>query len=571
MNLPENVVNLLLDRAVQVASGMVDQAQQDAVGYLYRLLSTHPTIGPLLLQAASQPDDPQARDELANEVAEESKSEPLQSQLPQALGRIETDNVDRSNLNQDIRIGDNASGTFDITAGHTVIRGDKNHIGDQIKNFYSSDPKLAWGATGGVAILVIVIIFLANSISTPADGSEKQAPATTAGTTSSAGNASSKTTASSSSTAAAIAPSGQRLYTGKTFLAAESNGQTLVIKTGATKTSIDLTAIDIKTGRATGSYGLPAFNDPQFASPEGCNYQVVRRNDGANVLLNFEEDVTAAQGTIPTTITRRLVARKAEDGTELWTAKSEPKADKNSAFTKSGSGCRGTVSPDSISADGAFAWISFAGNDRFESIDMTTGNKLSIPDADLKLLGSYAGVRVGQSDQFAGAPDHLNLVSLKDGSVAGVITDDELTSKIASGYGFAVSGDSKKMIFENVPDFVSYTLPDISKTWSQTEHKDMGRIEVDTSSNTVVGQIGGSIDVFITGSSLTTGEELWKIENANAYCGRSNGKAYLIANNQFATINLADGKQISFDASVKKCPRILDGVMITDTSSVLKL
>lgn len=40
----------------------------------------------------------------------------------------------------------------------------------------------------------------------------------------------------------------------------------------------------------------------------------------------------------------------------------------------------------------------------------------------------------------------------------------------------------------------------------------------------------------------------------------------MIANNQFATIDISNGEQVEFDASISKCPTILEGAIIKEIS-----
>lgn len=561
MPLPDRVVDLLVGFARRLVDGTTEPNDQ-AVSDLFYLVMQRPVLNGLVELLRDGSDTAEARGRLQQATESEASADPVFGhQLAAAVARVQGDDSSQRHVTSTITIGGQASGPIDVTtAGGNVIRGNRNHIGDKIKNIH----KTTNGRVGIAVVLVVVVavgawLAFGNS---GAPGSGASVSTTSVEDVVATSGASTEPT--SATTTAPPLASGAQLHVGSKDYNAGSNGHVLVVTTSEFGSDTTLATIDIATGDRLGGFTIPGYVDPTYNTKPKCGFTVVRRSDGTNLVLNFEIEVVAAQGTIEASSTRKLVARKAEDGTLLWTATSKPKPLPGSAIKKSGSGCNGPLDPGSVSADSTHLWVNFRNDEGYFSVSLSDGKTLPIPGSD-KLLGSHAIVTVnGASAAAGGPPDYVKLINLADGSEAGRVTEPEVARTMASQYATAVSPDGKVLIQETRDrGLVAFGFPSMAVLWTQRDHRDVDDMRIDLASKVIVSSpFGGVSERKLIGESLQTGAKLWEIEQINESCGEWNGKAYVLANRQFAVIDLATGKQLSFDPSIAKCPVILDGVMI---------
>lgn len=573
MLVPDKVVDLLVGFARRLVEGTTGQNDQ-AVSDLFYLVMQRPILNGLVELLRDGSDTTEVRERLQRATDVEASADPaFGHQLAAAVARVQGDDSSQRHVSSTITISGQASGPIDVTtAGRDVIRGNRNHIGDKIKNIH----KTTNGRIGIAVVLVVVIALVAWFVFGNSVGPGGGASVSTTSVKDVASDSGRSVEPTSVTTTAPPLASGAQLHVGSKDYYADSNGHVLVVTTSEFGSDTTLATIDIATGERLGGFTIPGYVDPTYNTKPKCGFTVIRRSDGTNLVLNFEIEVVAAQGTIEASSTRKLVARKAEDGTLLWTATSKPKPLPGSAIKKSGSGCNGPLDDGSVSSDGAHVWVNFRNDEGYFSVNLGDGKTLPIPGSD-KLLGSHAIVTVnGASAAAGGPPDYVKLISLADGSEAGRITEPEEARNITNQYATAVSPDGKVLVQE-IRDrgLVAFSFPSMAVLWTQRDHRDVDNMRIDLASKVIVSSPFGSVsERKLIGESLQTGANLWEIEQINESCGEWNGKAYVLANRQFAVIDLASGKQLSFDPSIAKCPKILDGVMIrldVDGSPAIKL
>ncbi|WP_433272105.1 hypothetical protein ACQPZF_15380 [Actinosynnema sp. CS-041913] len=435
-------------------------------------------------------------------------------------------------IRQSAHISGTVTGRATINqAGRDVVHA--GHIGDRIQHIHRTrNGRIGLAAVGVVVVAVVAAFLVTPDDEAPANVADRSTTATT-------------TTASTVTTTRPAVPSGAALYAGKDDVLVESNGRVVVVSDRGTGYDGALTTIDIATGEVVGQVALPSSRQASLR----CKYTVVKGE--RDLVVSFEQSVTAAKGTAPTVDSRTLVARDARTGREVWRTEPRTKSPAGQTADESYTACGGEIPPKALTADGRFAWIAFFPNDDPFAVDLTTGRMR--PQPGRVVVGNHIGVPGPPSTTVYGSPEFMDLVDPADGAVDGRVADPQLAGSVEAGF-VLVTSDGKAVVHGSPTGTALRDLPGQAVRWEQA------RLDKPLVGDVPTGTLVHGWPA-MTGRKLDTGAEVWNVAAYNYYCGTQAGRIYLIANGQFAVLDLATGRQLGYDAALDECPRVLPGVM----------
>ncbi|CAL9469898.1 hypothetical protein SUDANB95_02798 [Actinosynnema sp. ALI-1.44] len=543
MVLGDDAVDLVVDCVRRMLSGV---PQPPAVAALYGIVEGNALLAPVLHELRSAGEDVERlerfRHTLRRAAGDPGFARALTAQLEQFR-------AEPGGVRQQARVEGTVNGTVEIVqAGRDVLRA--KHIGDRIKNVYQTRQGRI-GLAAAAAALVILVVTL---VTLPSTGSP--APRSTGIANSDQGprtdtRSPTPSTNTSSSTAAPAVAAGTILHSGDN-LVVRSNGRIAVTAAQDKGRTTTLTTIDIASGKKVGGLTLRAFENVR----DKCDYSVIRGQGSMDLVLYFERTAVAARGTVPSEVSRALVALNAADGTVVW--RTEPRKDPRvTSEARTYTSCDGALPDGSVTADHRHAWFRHHDGDEPFAVDLRTGRMR--PQPGTLVVGNHVAVPGPLSETRYGSPAHVDLVDPATGSSAGRIGDPELGSAVVNSL-VAVSPDGRSFVHAGPggEGYVARSLPDLGVLWQRADDgTNMSRFRVDVTAGVVVGGWPA-----LSGLSLATGEKLWTVPAINYFCGVDAGRAYVVANDQFAVVDLASGNQLEFDASMSQCPSVLPGVMV---------
>lgn len=559
MDLGDDAADLVVDYVRLPSSGAPHRVRDSGIDVLYELVARHPAVVPALETLRAQPADVGHQDRFRHSLRGAALDPAFAAALAAATRRARAEQGEQARVQQSAQVTGTISAPVEVVqAGRDVYRAD--HIGDKIKNIYQTKQ-------GKIGILVAVVVVLGLVAALLVFGDDDTPTAAGAVGEIAPSTAPTRTTAMTTTTTAAPAAPGAVLRSGKE-LVVESTGHVIVVAEQNATGDTTLTTIDIATGGQAGGFTLTAPVPPGSARKERCEYTAVRAPVG-DLVLSFEKSFEMPQGTVPSKTSRRLVARKAADGTEVWRTEARTKTGLDSVSAKASTGCDGGLPKNSITADGAHAWVRFFPDDEPQAVDLTSGR--TRPQPGTMLMGNYVAVPFHPSTQVGSVPERVDIVSPADGSIAGQTTDPEV-GRAVEGDLVTVSPDGKVLVLRNNEGerLRALSLPAATALWEQApaDGPYIYSMAVDPTADIVLST--PSLASSLVGDSLRSGQNLWAIPEIDTYCGLHAGKAYVMANGQLAVIDLVTGAQLSFDPSTTQCPRVLRGVMVKE-DSVVKL
>ncbi|MEC3982386.1 outer membrane protein assembly factor BamB family protein [Amycolatopsis sp. H20-H5] len=568
MFLPEEAIERLLTQVKDISSGILDGFSDSMMVTLSQLVADHAVLGPLLHAFKLTPTDTSSQHILKQNIERELVEDAaFATQFHRIVISVRTDYHGENESTQHVLIGRDARSPKTFSAGGHLVNGNFNHIGDRIRNIHKSNGgKLGIGIS--LAIIVAVVILLV-ALTSSADGSD---PSTTPSSAAIPAASSPTGTPASSEAGDPLPelPTGTEFYrptSGEDFV---SGGQVLGVMDENPPQAPVFRAIDIRTGKQH-----PGFPVPTEASSGGpgthirCAFTVVSRQDGMNMLLTVDRMQTPAEGTVPSTEKQSLVALNALSGEPLWTVDSRTVERPDSPVAIPTSGCRldpaSTLRPSNVwfSSDRLHALVTF-GTDQNVVVDLQDGAHREVPEGAV-LLGNWVLVPVSKTSDGSYDPRYLDVVNPSDGTNAGRV-DDRVAAIFVKQLSASPDGETLLNTAAN-PDEIAYSLPTGKALW-KSSHSKTGLIDGDVTNTAIIdGTTGGgaSSGQKLLAYSVRSGDRLWNISNLNGYCGKFANRAYVLANGQLATLDLASGKQLAYDPTVQKCPEIQDGVMSQNT------
>jgi len=572
----DEVIDHFLDQTANVATRVLANFQDASFSALHDLIGKHPTLGPILEWFKEDPRDPQRvirmRDSIARAVAEDRDFSTQFSHLMTAFVHA---NNSASQIDQRINISGNTSGDIDITAaGQNVIKGSFNRVGDKIKNVYNN-PGGKVGIWGAIAMLIAVVVLISLLSSGEDENKGSSGPVAHVEESSAAPPVVPSVPAAPPPTLDVAA--GAVLYEPGRGEDVHSSGNIIGIMNQAVDFAPIFSAVDIRSGQKSAGFPVPT-EQSGMGSPGThvrCAFALVDLPSGVNMLLTVDRVQTPSQGTIPASESQSVVARNALTGEMLWTVKSSTFDKPHNPVDKATAGCRldpaSTIYPSNlwISPDRLNALVAF-GDDQNKVIDLTSGASRAVPERSV-LIGNWIVVPVSKTSDGSYDPRYLDVIDPSTASIVGKINDSSAATFVKQ---LPSSPDGKILLNTAAqPDDTAYDLPSGNKVWVN-DHSKSGALDGLQEATVVVNGPSGETPFGgqrVSAYSAKSGNELWVHDNINGYCGKSGDRAYIVANSQFATINLSDGKQVDFDPSISTCPEVLEGAIVKKTPDGTKI
>lgn len=346
-----------------------------------------------------------------------------------------------------------------------------------------------------------------------------------------------------------------------------ADGDILVVYRGTTD-GPDWTSYSLRSGET-----LRQGDDSDFQY--SCGVGIVPRADGVHIVVTVDDVNTPAQGVKAGSDEYLLVGTDASSGDQLWkTAISKRSSDD----TDTGSPCADSHSDSGYldladvlqisPSDGSMLFPSADGN---LLVDLTSGRIGNLGGGSSVLAGSVIavardgdnGASVATFDAESGTPKGkasaalaacarrtsyggCPVIATKRGAV--FITDFGNTPEDDALVGATTSGR------------VLWRIPDEPGTGGAAE------TELDAAGAVVAEPEVAYPATGVSAVNAATGRSAWSFPDAD-YCGYTNGKVFLIDNQQLATLSAATGKQLSYDDQQSECPTVIDGALVEKSDS----
>lgn len=315
--------------------------------------------------------------------------------------------------------------------------------------------------------------------------------------------------------------------------AVSSDGTILAAEESDTST---IGLVNLSTGET-----LPEISD---VMPD-CGFGVYDMGDGSHVFVGVSETDTAAQGIVNATSTYTLEGFDALTGEQLWS---------DDKFMGCGSG-DDVESPGGwyVTTDGKYLAAEEKFN-QFTVISVADGSKtlVNCPGSTADgVAGNYilCAAPNDASDQttpnYVYQPGVAHYVARIPASVwleADRAVDDVVFSTDNDAYSLATG----KLLYHSQIDFDTGASGSLIHAPDQVMQYDYGYTTSDS----------------LESYDAHTGKHLWMVNNIDAYCGATAGKAYVEANDALAILDVATGKQIDYENGVD-CPSIVDNALLT--------
>ncbi|WP_322761932.1 PQQ-binding-like beta-propeller repeat protein [Frankia sp. Cr2] len=326
--------------------------------------------------------------------------------------------------------------------------------------------------------------------------------------------------------------------------------------------SARLRTIDLATGKTL----TELSSSSPSADGNECDIRVVRRFDDVSLLISTRVKSTPAQGIDPGSTEISLRARDATTGRRLWDSPllTVPEADGGPLFCYSLDIDKGTVDRLKFTSDGRYA-LSLRSAIPLV-VDLATGESRQLAKA-VNTLSRWILTAIRDDDRVVrqmGLVDPGTLVE------AGRISDEVPVMYLDGGIDadtgilgdIMVSNGRNTNADPGFPDLIGYRLPSFTTLWSIAQKAAPQGLGLRFDDAAQAG-LFIAVSPGVSGLDPATGAIRWQLPAIEDYCGTANGRVYVIANGQFATIDPKTGKQLTFDPKIKKCPVLLDGAIIT--------
>ena len=549
----DEAVRLLTSYLNRLSTGNAQRSEHSGGKTILDLLTGDIRTAEATQKLSHNPADLSRRTYLVDILRQVCQDDPaLQAALSKAVLQSHNQELANSTITRTVTIGGDNAGDVVQGDGH-LIKGNRNHIGDRIINKFKTDRKSQ--VIGGLVLVAVIalLVWAATGMGADRATASSDSVATTASPPPNSGGG-----AATPLTSQPPPPlgAGQTVFSG-TADDAHADGTVLVTELQEHQDPT-FTATDLATGQRLTSFTVAAYPNSLFR----CDFTVVHRSDGTDVLLLFKKETTAAQGTVPEAETDSLTGYDTRTGALLWTAAGPQVSNPDTTASQSGSGCAQGAANISSTADGDYVLFHFRSGDP-HVISLVSGKSITVPSNEHGLVGNWVAVPVYPAQTSAGAPpDHVNLLNPSDGSVAGALADQRAGQNVGDQRHEAVSTDGKVLVYNDRDrGLMAFSLPSGSELWTGGA-PDSSFIHADSTTSAIV-----SGDNTLVGNSLQSGAPTWQLPRIDFVCGYSAGRVYVIANHQFATLDDATGKQLSYDPQTTSCPTLLEGGVLVTTRS----
>lgn len=301
-----------------------------------------------------------------------------------------------------------------------------------------------------------------------------------------------------------------------------------------------------------------------------CHAADIVRADGRRIILTIASSTTPAQGIKAETSTSEIDAWDARRGAKLWSSSLGDQATQCDPANESGDGLiRFAATPDG-------RWGIFGEDFSPVIVDLATG-KTHTSQLNLHVAGNVLAVPADYTPLNSSAFDPGTLA--KAGTFRGFqfnghpdIAPTGLLDEDGSGSPPAGSSEDGSIVFGLKPPgddssesdrIVAYSLPSMKVAWS-----------VPTDSPYLIGEAGGVLllnvgdpNPKLVALEVNTGRRLWAVP-AGEVCGFTRSQLLLGINAQLATLDMKNGKQLSYTTDGDTCPDIRPGGIGIGTGSI---
>lgn len=159
MSVWDDAVAFLVGQARQASTGQPPDLRKPGLAALSSLVAGHPSLGPLLATLRSEPTNPRPQEQLKQALERVGEQDPsFMSRIVTAVDQASYHGDSHAAVDQSINVGNMNSGPIDIVAGAGIvnIKGNRNHVGDKIKNVYREHRGAS--IAGGASLLAILIL-----------------------------------------------------------------------------------------------------------------------------------------------------------------------------------------------------------------------------------------------------------------------------------------------------------------------------------------------------------------------------------------------------------------------------
>ena len=333
----------------------------------------------------------------------------------------------------------------------------------------------------------------------------------------------------------------------------------------ATATGATITTYDRATGRV-----LKRVSDDALSN--GCGVALARRSDGVDMLLWVDSETAPNQGIRTGKTTNSFVATNARSGKRLWKVKYTNQEGRTEFAPYTGNNDDPCAASSSIlrgrlqmSPDGRAALF---GNELI--VDLDSGHAFQLSDcvgtdcsAQVAIVGS-SFVKDDQKDA-AGSGDRPATASsyTRDGardvvSLAPVLGDCVAApvdcSMVKTGQGQVIVTKYETTEAAGLEAALPANGKQLWRTGSKTG-PDAGARPQPGDAIVLEPQSEG-----VRATSALTGKRLWEVDVGD-YCGTTNGKVFVSANQHLATLDLRTGRQLTYDPAQQTCPGVIPGAL----------
>jgi hypothetical protein len=278
---------------------------------------------------------------------------------------------------------------------------------------------------------------------------------------------------------------------------------------------------------------------------------------------------TRAQGIKAGRTTYSFGGTDARDGQRLWSSKIVADSSDNSGY--------GGNNDDPCTAETDSGFLNLATDLQIAS----TGNQVllvsenlgvllvDVKTGSLHKLGGTAGAILGSNVAVLNSSGEVSTIySATTARRVGVTSSPTISSclsAIGNGYGCAVAGGSSgPIVLTNVGQaLVSASVPAGRTIWRRSGD---GLTTVESGGSVWLEHCKAYGCSGVTAASLRTGRTVWRTRFD--YCGATDGKVFVLAHGDLATLDVATGKQLTYTTAVE-CPVVVPGALVeTSTGGV---